>query len=1109
MTHGSPVTLTVDDQGVARLRLDRAERGNRIDPEFARAFRDATGRLAASDGVRAVVFSAAGPEFSQGGDLVRLHDLRDRIGPALAAMAADLHAGVAALAGLPAPVIAAVQGVAAGGGLGLVCAADIVLAGDSSRFSAAYTGVGLSPDAGTTWFLPRLVGLRRALDLTLGNRVVGAREALEIGLVTRVVADDRLAAEAEDLARALASGPTAAFAEAKRLLRGAPWTGLADRLADEAETIARVARSADGLEGVAAFATRRTPRFTGAAAPPPHGSPREDAMPEIASPGRPIAAGSTTEPPPEARAGRRVPVGGVEKLFGFDADQVLPGRSFPLPGDTEEAPRARAFALRHLRLVLDADLATRTLRGVATLTLTCLATGARRIELDAVGLEIEAVTLGGEAVPHETGPGRLVVPLGAPADGGTELTVEVRYRAGESPALSWREGAGGAVYVSSQGQPNLARRWFPCLDHPAERFTSELVVTVPRGLRVIAGGELIETDETDETATFTWRQDVAHTAYLVSLAAGPFVEVVLGAHRGTPLTAYGAAGAEDDLRRTFAHTAEIMAWLEESIGVPYPYAKYAQVIVPEHVGGAMENASATHFSDRLLFDERAEPEVRAEADAAVVHELAHQWFGNLWTCADWSHLWLQEGFCRFFEVAWLEHRGAADTADARRWERANWYYEEDRRYRRPLTPATFGDPFDVFDRHTYDKGGLLVHLLRHALGDRDFWRALREYARASAGRPVRLGSLLEAVERVTGRDVGPLLRPLVERPGYPELACRTLWEDGQLYVDVRQTQEDEDGPAYELPVEVAILTGADERRVRASMTGRDLRLVLDCAREPSAVVVDPERRLIASVPDTGPAAEQRYLAVRHPSVIGRLTALDRLREAGAAEAVPVVADRLVHDPFWGVRASAAGVLAALDPASAAGILLGRLDAEPDGRVRAAAVEALGACGDDALPRDRLLELLDDRSPAVEAMATRLLARHDDAGARARVERQLARPSAGEIIRAAALQGVAEGARRDAAEVIVEWSGATGCPQAREVAVALLASVELAPGEAEARLAAVLAEESVFAQVPAIIALSRFGGERALAVLRDRLGSLEDERARRRCREAIAMLEHGS
>lgn len=254
------VLLDITD-GVARLTLNRPEASNAIDLELAQALADATSRLTAADAVRAVLLRGAGSRFCAGGDVRAFAADGDELGELLGRVLEPLHRAVSDLSALDAPVVAAVQGSAAGAGLSLVAGADLVVAAESAQFVLAYTAVGLVPDGGGTWYLPRLVGLRRATELAVTNRVLDAREALDWGLVNWVVADDELAAESERFVTELAAGPTGAYGATKRLLRGSLQAGLAEQLRAEEAAMVRAGESADGQEGVRAFVEKRRPTF--------------------------------------------------------------------------------------------------------------------------------------------------------------------------------------------------------------------------------------------------------------------------------------------------------------------------------------------------------------------------------------------------------------------------------------------------------------------------------------------------------------------------------------------------------------------------------------------------------------------------------------------------------------------------------------------------------------------------------------------------------------------------------------------------------------------------------------------------------------------------------
>ncbi len=249
------------ENGVARLTLDRPDVGNAVDIPMARAFMEAAIALDEDDTVRCILLSGAGRLFCAGGDVAAFSGAGDALPAFLKEITTYLHSGIARLMRTAKPVVTAVNGPAAGAGIGLALLGDIVLAGASAHFTLAYTGIGLSPDGATTWLLPRLVGLRRAQEMCLTNRRILAEEALQIGLVTRVLPDGELAAEATNIAEGLAAGATSALGATRRLLLDSDANTPETQMELESRSIAVQARTADGREGVAAFVQKRKPTF--------------------------------------------------------------------------------------------------------------------------------------------------------------------------------------------------------------------------------------------------------------------------------------------------------------------------------------------------------------------------------------------------------------------------------------------------------------------------------------------------------------------------------------------------------------------------------------------------------------------------------------------------------------------------------------------------------------------------------------------------------------------------------------------------------------------------------------------------------------------------------
>jgi 2-(1,2-epoxy-1,2-dihydrophenyl)acetyl-CoA isomerase len=257
------VRFTVDD-GLGEFRIDRAAVRNALNQQVADELYEAAVRCAADQDVRAVLISGAGPAFTVGGDLEEIGACApDDLPSALRRMITPYHEALRILSQIRAPIVTAAHGAVAGGGLGLVCIADLAFAAEGTKFATGFGALGLSGDGGSSWFLPRLIGVRRAAQMYFEQRVLDARQAADWGLVTHVVAEDELEDRARAAARRLADGPTAAYAEMRRLLSGSWSATLPEQLAAETEAITRTAATADAQEGVAAFRTRSTPTFRG------------------------------------------------------------------------------------------------------------------------------------------------------------------------------------------------------------------------------------------------------------------------------------------------------------------------------------------------------------------------------------------------------------------------------------------------------------------------------------------------------------------------------------------------------------------------------------------------------------------------------------------------------------------------------------------------------------------------------------------------------------------------------------------------------------------------------------------------------------------------------
>jgi len=515
-------------------------------------------------------------------------------------------------------------------------------------------------------------------------------------------------------------------------------------------------------------------------------------------------------------------------------------REFAFPGTRARWAPDRVVDIQHLALALEVDPARRSVVGSVTLRCRVIADDTRSVELDAVELTIDRVTADGAAARFRHDGKKLRIELPSPAAAGAELVLAIGYRGAPRRGLYFigpsEAYPGKPVQIWSQGQDEDSRYWFPCYDYPNNRTTSEVIATVPEKFTVISNGALIATSANTaaKTRTFHWRHDVPHSAYLITLAAGEFTMIEERAG-DTPVTYYVHPGREDDARRAFGNTPRMIQFFERIIGVPYPYAKYAQVAVSDFIFGGMENTSATTQTADTLHDARAHLDFKS--DPLVAHELAHQWWGDLLTCRDWAHAWLNEGFATYFEALWCEENlGPDEFAWNVRQDREGYLDEDANHYRRPIVCNRYRTPIDLFDRHLYEKGSLVLHMLRRITGDDLFYKSLNLYCTRHRGGNVITQDLQRAFEDTTGRNLDWFFDQWVYKEGHPEIEVSSSFDDKKklLSIIVKQTHRTTDTTAaFKFPVTIALMdANGGEVRHRVEIKEREqvFNFVLDAAR---------------------------------------------------------------------------------------------------------------------------------------------------------------------------------------------------------------------------------------------------------------------------------------
>jgi aminopeptidase N len=797
-------------------------------------------------------------------------------------------------------------------------------------------------------------------------------------------------------------------------------------------------------------------------------------------------------------------------------------REFAFPGTRARFAADRVVDIHHIELVLDVDPTKRTLSGTATLRATVIAPDTRRVELDAVELAIDKVTVGGKAATFRHDGRKLRVELPAVLAAGAELAIAVDYKGAPRRGLYFIAPDDAyphkPLQVWSQGQDEDSRYWFPCFDAPHEKATSEVKVTVPASMFALSNGVLVADKTTGQRRTLHWKLDVPHSCYLVTLAVGDFATVDTR-WRDTPVVYYVQRGLEAAAERTLARTPQMLELFSQRFGVAYPYPRYSQVFVADFIFGGMENTSATTLTDTVLLDERAA--IDHDIDSLVAHELAHQWFGDLVTCRDWGEGWLNEGFATYAEYLWREHHEGRDAADLELEDWADAYFGEDSgRYRRTIATKLYDEPIDIFDHHLYEKGGRVLHMLRAVIGDDAFWKTLGHYLTKHRHGLVESRDLARAVEDATGKVVDWFFSQwVIDSAGHPELDIKIAWDaDTSLAsVAVEQTQKlDGRTPVFRLPT-----------KIRFAVAGRDVDVPLEIVEprhvfhvkldaEPTQMIFDPGRVVLAQRKIDKP--EPVWVAeLAHATLaVDRIAAAAALGKRGGPAAEKALVTALEKDTFWAVRGAAATALGAIRTAPARDHLIERLAREVHPRARRVIARALGELVHDAAAGAALAKLVakGDASYFVEAEACLALGRTRTPRAGELLRTAATRESFTDVIRQHAYRGLAE-ARDDSALGLladgVKWGRPT---QGRRAAAGALAQLMRGRRDREARdvrerIELLLADRDFRVQAAATEALGVIGDPAAIPALQRMIERELDGRLRRRGKEIVRDLQEGA
>ncbi|MBK0377859.1 M1 family metallopeptidase [Mucilaginibacter segetis] len=498
--------------------------------------------------------------------------------------------------------------------------------------------------------------------------------------------------------------------------------------------------------------------------------------------------------------------------------------------------------------------------------------------------------------------------------------------------------------IWTQGETESSSCWFPTIDKPNQKTTDEISMTVPAKYVTLSNGRLASQKvNKDGTRTDTWKMELPHSPYLFMMAVGDF-KIYHDKWRDKPVDYYLEPKYAPYAKDIFGFTPEVMEFYSKTLGVDYPWNKYAQIVVRDYVSGAMENTTATLHGEYVQGTKRELADRYYDAGrSTIVHELFHQWFGDYVTTESWSNLTVNESFADFSESLWAEHKYGKDAGDEHIYGDRMAYLSNPNLKTKDLVRFHYADKEDMFDQVTYQKGGCILYMLRNFLGNAAFYKGLNIYLTTNAFKNGEAQQLRLAMEEASGRDLNWFFNQWYYGAGNPVLNISYKWDDATKTQTV-YLEQSQDGDAFILPMAIDIYAGGKKTRHNIWMKDKTDTLTFAVASKPDLVNVDGDKILVAKRNETKTLAEYVFQYFNAPLYLDRLEAIDFAAKNQGDKGGQKVIIAALKDKYYGLRIRAIKALNLTNDDihnAALPVLVTLAQTDDNNLVRAAAITALG------------------------------------------------------------------------------------------------------------------------------------------------------------------------
>lgn len=612
------------------------------------------------------------------------------------------------------------------------------------------------------------------------------------------------------------------------------------------------------------------------------------------------------------------------------------------------------------------DWENQQLNGTAEITASPYFYATDSLILDAKAMEIHSVKLMDKDLNYTYNDGKFLrIGLDREYSRDEEYIVRIKYTAkpeekaqGGSSAISSDKGLyfinpegkdpNQMPQIWTQGETEASSVWFPTIDRPNQKMSQEIYMTVDEKYATLSNGKLVSSTKNDDgTRTDHWKQEIPHVPYLAAMAVGEFavIEDFYERPDGTkmPVNYYVEPEWEEHAQAIFGETPEMIKHFSELFGVEFPWDKYHSVIVREYVSGAMENTGAVVFGDQVYKTTRELIDMNDHS--IIAHELAHHWFGNIVTCESWANLPLNESFANYAQYLWDEHYYGVDQADYYAEKEAEGYYQmAEQTGHHDMIWFDYDEKEDMFDAHSYNKGGRILHMLRNYVGDDAFFESLKLYLTRHQYEPVEIHELRLAFEDITGEDLNWFFNQWFFAKRHPILKIDMEQNESEVALTVEQVQDLTKAPLYKLPIHVAIYDDNGKTTYEIEVNKNINEFTFPVKGELKNIIFDEQRMLLGSVKFKKPREfylHQFYNAPRYKDREQGLIFGSRIREE---EGHQLILDAL-EDDFWYIRKLGVEKLKKIKrkkPNEVFDALVNIIKTDENSRVRASSVKFIGS-----------------------------------------------------------------------------------------------------------------------------------------------------------------------